>query len=153
MIFICIAALTAHALFGTTWSNHCDPGNARFNVLKSDPVVSFRAKAELFSIENDGADNSWLCTGPDLSVNHFGDPSALYPKLRAKFSQSGWSESEDTYNLHQGWSFYDKVSEGGVPYTDSARGFLLSGIVRKQGIWVEVHFSANGLHMGDMGFQ
>jgi hypothetical protein len=37
MIFIAVAALTAHALFGTMWSNHCDPGNERFNVLKSDP--------------------------------------------------------------------------------------------------------------------
>ena len=61
MIFIAVAALTAHALFGTMWSNHCDPGNERFNVLKSDAVVAFRASGELFAIENDGADNSWLC--------------------------------------------------------------------------------------------
>jgi hypothetical protein len=153
MIFICIAALTAHALFGTMWSNKCDPGNARFNVLKSDPVVSFRAKGELFSFENDGADNSWLCTGPDLSVSHFGDPAAIYPQLRAKFSQSGWTEEGGTIYVDPDWSFYNKDSEGGVPYTDSARGFLITAIVRKQGFWVEVHLSANGLHMGEMGFQ
>src|SRR5258708_32931559 len=92
MIFIAVAALTAHALFGTMWSNHCDPGNERFNVLKSDPVVAFRASGELFAIENDGADNSWLCTGPDVSVSHVGDPVALYPQRRAELSQRGCSE-------------------------------------------------------------
>ncbi|GAC1687535.1 MAG: hypothetical protein PVS2B1_08370 [Candidatus Dormibacteraceae bacterium] len=86
MIFICFAALTAHALFGTAWSNHCDPGNERLGVLESDPVVSFRARGELFSMESKSADNSWLCTGPDVSVNHYGDTAALYAELRAKFT-------------------------------------------------------------------
>lgn len=153
MIFIAVAALTAHALFGTMWSNHCDPGNERFNVLKSDPVVAFRASGELFSVENDGADNSWLCTGPDVSVSHVGDPAALYPQLRAKFSQSGWTELGGTYYQDPDWSFFEKSSEGGVPYTDSARGFLITASVRKQGVWVQVHLSAIGLHMGEMGFQ
>ncbi len=108
MIFIAVAALTAHALFGTMWSNHCDPGNERFNVLKSDPVVAFRASGELFAIENDGADNSWLCTGPDVSVSHVGDPGALYPQLRAKLSQSGWTELGGTYYEDPDWSFYEK---------------------------------------------
>jgi hypothetical protein len=68
MIFICVAALTAHALFGTMWSNHCNPGNERFNVLKSDPVISFRAKGELFSMESDGA-REWSAPGRNgLSV-------------------------------------------------------------------------------------
>jgi len=64
MVLIAVSALTAHALFGTMWSNHCDPGNERFNVLKSDAVVAFRASGELFAIENDGADNSWLMHRP-----------------------------------------------------------------------------------------
>src|SRR5260370_37131624 len=132
MIFIAVAALTAHALFGTMWSNHCDPGNERFNVLKSDPVVAFRASGELFAIENDGADNSWLCTGPDVSVSHVGDPGALYPRLRAKLSQSGWPELGGTDCEDPDWPFYRRSSEGGGPHTHSARGLLITATVCKQ---------------------
>jgi hypothetical protein len=153
MIFICVAALTAHALFGTMWSNHCDPGNERFNVLKSDPVVAFRARGELFSTESDGADNSWLCTGPDVAVSHFGDPSNLYPQLMAKFSQSGWSEIGGTYYVDPNWSVFLKDSGGGDPLTAAPRGFLITASVRRQWLSVDVHLSASGLHMGEMGFQ
>ena len=98
MIFICVAAFTAHALLGTSWSNRCDPGNERLNVLRSDPVVPFRASGELFSTQNVGADNSWLCTGPDVSVDHYCDPAALYTQLRAKFMQSGWTDDGTPYD-------------------------------------------------------
>src|SRR5260370_13241667 len=87
MIFVAVAALTAHALFGTMWSNHCDPGNERFNVLKSDPVVAFRASGALFAIENDGACYSWPCTGPASSASLVADPVPLYPTLSAQLSQ------------------------------------------------------------------
>jgi len=29
LILVWIAIFTAHNLFGTSWSNHCDPGNAQ----------------------------------------------------------------------------------------------------------------------------
>ncbi len=70
LIFIAVAALLAWHLFGTAWSNHCDPGNAQFNLLKSDPVVSSQFKDALFTWENDGPDNSWLCSDASLSVSH-----------------------------------------------------------------------------------
>src|ERR1700681_865417 len=58
---------------GAAWSNHCDPANAQFNLLKTNPIVSFHAQGDVFTFENDSADNSWLCTSPSLSVSHFGD--------------------------------------------------------------------------------
>jgi hypothetical protein len=66
LVLIWIAIFIAHNQFGASWSNHCDPGNARFNLLKADPVVSFHATAELFTWENAGPDNSWLCSAPTL---------------------------------------------------------------------------------------
>jgi hypothetical protein len=149
MIFICIAAFTAHALFGTAWSNRCDPGNERLDVLRSDPVVSFRASGELFSIQNIGADNSWLCTGTDVSVDHYGDPAALYTQLRAKFMQSGWTDDGTPYDPE--WTFYAKNSAGGNPRQE-IRGFRISGLVRRHWFSVEVHLSATSAHMGEMGF-
>lgn len=153
MILIAVVALTAHALFGTMWSNRCDPGNERFNVLKSDPVVAFRAQGELFSMENDGADNSWLCTGPDVSVTHFGDPATIYTQLKAQFVKSGWSGLGDNSSMDPDWSVYYKDSGGGVPFTEPTRGFLINASVRKQWLSVQVHLSAIGVHMGEMGFQ
>jgi hypothetical protein len=153
MVFIAIAAITAHDLFGTTWSNHCDPGNARFNILKTDPVVSFRARGELFAYESDGADNSWLCSGPSLSVTHFGDPAMMYAQLRAKFVQSGWSGLGDTNAVDPDWSIYYKDTGGAVPFTEPTRGFLIRASVRKQWVGAAVRLSASGLHDGEMGFQ
>ena len=44
----------------------CDPGNSQFNLLKSDHAVSFRPGGELFTWENAGPDDSWLCSNPTL---------------------------------------------------------------------------------------
>jgi hypothetical protein len=152
MIFICFAALTAQALFGTSWSNHCDPGNERLNVLKSDPVVSFHARGELFSTETDSADNSWLCTGPDVRVSHYGDLAALYTQLRAKFIQSGWTDEGVPNQIDPEWSFFVKDSAGVDPLHE-IRGYRISGLIRRHWFSVEVHLSAIGAHMGEMGFQ
>ncbi|GAC1676032.1 MAG: hypothetical protein PVS3B2_18410 [Candidatus Dormibacteraceae bacterium] len=152
MIFICFAALTAHALFGTAWSNHCDPGNERLGVLESDPVVSFRARGELFSMESKSADNSWLCTGPDVSVNHYGDTAALYAELRAKFTQSGWTDEGNPGQVDPEWSFFVKDSAGVDPLHE-IKGYRISGMVRKHWFSVEVRVSSIGAHMGEMGFQ
>ena len=92
MTLIAVVSLTAHALFGTMWSNHCDPGNARFNLLKYDPVVATHPKSALVTWENDGPDNSWLCTSPSLSVSYIGNTSALYDEVSVGMVQSGWMQ-------------------------------------------------------------
>ncbi len=143
LILIWIAIFTAHNLFGTAWSNHCDPGNAQFNLLKSDPVASFHAEGELFTWENDGPDNSWLCSAPTLSLSYIGDPSPLYPKIRADMSDSGWTELGGVLYMDPDNSVYQKDVAGGV---------RLTAIVRKQLAWAEVDLKAPGLHPGENSF-
>ena len=143
MILIAAAAVTAHSLFGAAWSNHCDPGNAQFNLLKSDPVVSFHAKGELFTWENDGPDNSWLCSNPTLSMSHVGDPSALYPEIQTDLIDSGWTELAPPSLPNQDFDVYQKDTAGAV---------RLTAVVRKQTVWVEVDLDAPGLHPGEDGF-
>ena len=141
MILIAVVALLAFHLFGTAWSNHCDPGNAQFNLLKSDPVVSSRFKGELFVWENDGPDNSWLCSNPTLSVSHVGDASALFPEVQADMVDSHWTELTPTPN--ENFAVYQKDTAGGV---------RLTAVVRSQPFWVEVDLDAPGLHPGESGF-
>src|SRR5216683_5868955 len=98
LILVWIIIFTAHNLFGTSWSNHCDPGNAQFNLLKSDPIVSFHAQGELFTWENDGPDNSWLCSDASLSLSYVGDPSTLYSEIKANMAPAvGLSSGEFTF--------------------------------------------------------
>lgn len=141
MILIAVVALLALHLFGTAWSNHCDPGNAQFNLLKSDPVVSSRFKGELFVWENDGPDNLWLCSNPTLSVSHVGDASALFPEVRADMVDSHWTELAPSPN--ENFAVYQKDTAGGV---------RLTAVVRSQPFWVEVDLDAPGLHPGENGF-
>jgi hypothetical protein len=141
LILLAVAALGAQHFFDTAWSNHCDPGNAQFNLLKSDPVVSSRFKGELFTWENDGPDNSWLCSNPTLSVSHVGDASALFPEVQADMTDSHWTELAPMPN--EDFAVYQKDTAGGV---------RLSAVVRKQPVWVEVDLDAPGLHPGENGF-
>lgn len=143
MTLLAISALLGHQLFGTAWSNHCDPGNAQFSLIKSDPIVSFHAKDDVFTLENDSADNSWLCTNPSLSVSHFGDTAALYEQLRAGLSDSGWTELAPEFLPNQDFDVYQKDVAGGV---------RLDADVRKELFWVEVDLDAPGLHPGEGGF-
>ena len=143
MTLLAVSALLAHQLFGTAWSNHCDPGNAQFNLLKTDPIVSFHAKDDVFTFESDSADNSWLCTSPSLSVSHFGDQAALYEELRAGLTDSGWTELTPPFLPNQDFDVYQKDVAGGV---------RLDADVRKQLFWVEVDLNAPGLHLGERGF-
>jgi hypothetical protein len=140
---IAITALVGHQLFGTAWSNHCDPGNAQFNLLKSDPILSFHPRSDLFTLENDSADNSWLCSSPSLSVSHFGDKAAIYAELRAGLSDSGWTELTSPFLPNQDFDVYQKDVAGGV---------RLDAEVRQQLFWVEVDLNAPGLHPGERGF-
>ena len=143
MTLVAVVSLTAYHLFGTAWSNHCDPGNAQFNLLKSDPIVSSHDKGELFVWENDGPDNSWLCSGPSLSVSHVGDPSALFPEVQADLTSSAWTELTPEFLPNQDFDVYQKDTPGGM---------RLTAAVRKQAFWVEVDLDAPGLHPGENGF-
>jgi hypothetical protein len=143
LILVWIVIFTAHNLLGTSWSNHCDPDNAQFNLLKSDPIVSFHAPGELFTWENDGPDNSWLCSDASLSLSYVGDPSALYPEIKANVSSSGWTELGGAYVSDADFAVFQKDVTGGV---------RLNAIVRKQLLWAEVDLNAPGLHPGENGF-
>jgi hypothetical protein len=114
LVLIWIAIFIAHNLFGTSWSNRCDPGNAQFNLLKSDPVASFHAQGELFTWENDGPDNSWLCSDASLSLSYVGDPSALYPEIKANMAASGWTELGGVYVSDADSAVFQKDVAGGV---------------------------------------
>lgn len=144
MTLIAVVSLTAQHFFGTAWSNRCDPGNAQFNLLKSDPVVSFHAPGELFTWENDSADNSWLCTNASLSVSHVGDTSALYPEVWSNLAASGWTEDGPTFLPNQDFDSF---------YKDAPGGGRLTALVRKEAFWVEVDLDAPALHLGESGFQ
>jgi len=142
MIFIAVVALLAWHLFGTAWSNHCDPGNKQFDLLRSDPVVSSHFSGELFVWENDGPDNSWLCSNPTLSISHVGDASALFPEVKADMVDGHWTELTPTPN--ESFAVYQK---------DTPQGVRLTAVVRSQPFWVEVDLDAPGLHPGENGFQ
>jgi hypothetical protein len=144
MTSIAVVSLTAQHLFGTMWSNHCDPGNERFNLLKYDPVVAaMHPPSALITWENDGPDNSWMCSGPSLSVSYIGNTSALYDEVRAGIVQSGWSQyGTDIPGMD--FAAYEKDLGGGV---------VLSALVNKDLFWVEIDLDVPGLHLGESGFQ
>jgi hypothetical protein len=143
LIVIWIAIFIGHNLFGTSWSNKCDPGNAQFNLLKSDPVVSFHAPGELFTWENDGPDNSWLCSDASLSLSYVGDASTLYPEIKSNMAASGWTELGGVYFSDADFAGFQKDVAGGV---------RLNAIIRKEPVWAEVDMNAPGLHPGENGF-
>ena len=141
LILIWIVIFTAHNLFGTSWSNKCDPGNAQFNLLKSDPVTSFHAPGELFTWENDGPDNSWLCSDASLSVSHVGpDQNAMFDATKGELTRNGWSELGSLPN--EDFAVLQKVKDG----------VTVTAILRKQFFWVEVDMNVPGLHPGEFGF-
>ena len=143
MTLMAVGSLTAQHLFGTMWSNHCDPGNARFNLLKSDPVVAMNPQSAHITWENDGPDNSWLCSGPSLSVSYIGNTSALYDEASAGMVQSGWIQfGSDIPGMD--FRAYEKDLGGGV---------VLSALVNKDLFWVQIDLEVPGLHMGESGFQ
>ncbi len=141
VIFIAVAALTTQHFFRTAWSNHCDPGNAQFNLLESDPVVSSRFQGDLFVWQNDGPDNGWFCSNPSLSISHVGDASTLFPEVKADMVEGHWTELAPVPN--ENVAVYQK---------DTPQGVRLSAVVRSQPFWVEVDLDAPGLHPGENGF-
>src|SRR5256885_16521225 len=130
MFGLAIAGLLFFHLFGATWSNRCDPGNGQFLLMKHDGVVDFKPGGQLFTWENDDADNLWLCSNANLSVSHVGpNVKAIYAATRQDMTANGWSEIGTLPN--EDFAVYEKVS-GGVK---------LSAIVQKRGVWGEVCMS------------
>ena len=112
--------------------------------MKTDPIVSFHAKSDVFTLENDGADNSWLCTNPTLSVSHVRDTAALYSRVEGGPERQRLDRTHPTPFLpNQDFDVYQKDVAGGV---------RLDADVRKQPFWVEVDLDAPGLHPGERGF-
>ena len=136
-----LALFVVHDIFGTTWSNKCDPGNQQFFLMKNDPIVSFHAPGRLFTWENDGPDNSWLCSDASLSVSHVGpNVNAMFDATRGDMTRNGWSELAPSPD-----------SDFAV-YQKDVSGVRIDAIVTKQPFWVEVDMNVPGLHPGEFGF-
>jgi len=137
-----LALILLHQAVATWWSNKCDPGNAQFFLMKNDPVTSFRPNGQVFAWENDGPDNSWLCSDASLSVSHVGpDVNAMWDATRANMTDNGWVGGEI---LPEDPNF--------AVYEKDVGGVRLNAVVRKQALWVEVDMNAPGLHPGEYGF-
>jgi hypothetical protein len=106
-------------------------------------VSRLGALGALFTWENDGPDNSWLCSDASLSLSYIGDPSALYPEIKANVGASGWTELGGAYVSDADFAVFQKDVAGGV---------RLNAIVCKQPLWAEVDLNAPGLHPGENGF-
>src|SRR3989441_6592384 len=107
-----IALILLHQLVATTWSNKCDPGNTQFYLMKSDEAANFHPQGELFMWENDGPDNSWLCSDASLSVSHFGpNVNAMWEATRADMTRNGWTGGE-IFLQDQDFAIYEKVKDG-----------------------------------------
>jgi hypothetical protein len=137
--FIVVFGFLFSSVFPLMWSNHCDPDNALFKRLKSDPMVSFHAPGEWFTIETIRPDNSFVCTAPSITESHYGDPELLYPELRTNLLQNGWTQDPTGYA-----SVYQKNAGGGIVMTARLRKFFST---------VDVKISIPGLHAGESGFQ
>lgn len=136
-----IALILLHQAFATYWSNKCDPDNVQFFLMKNDPVTSFRPPDVVFTWENDGPDNSWLCSDASLSVSHVGpNVNAMFDATKGEMTRYGWSELAPQPD--EDFAVYEKVKQG----------VTVTAIVRKQFFWVEVDMNVPGLHPGEFGF-
>jgi hypothetical protein len=143
MVLIAVTTLLLHTVFATSWSNHCDPGNVRFNLMQNDPISNFQASGLVVRWENPGPDNSWLCTGATLSYSYVGgNGDTVLAEANSAMQAAGWKETKLTYVPSDGWSFWDKTSDG-VPIT---------GLVHKDLAWVEIDLQVDALHLGDSGW-
>jgi hypothetical protein len=138
---IAVAGLLFFHFFAATWSNRCDPGNARYALLKSDGVVDFQPEGRLFTWVNPGPDNLWLCSNAGLSVSHIGpNIRDLYAQTREDMTRNGWAEIAPGTSAD--FSVFQKVKDG----------LKLTAVVRKEIFWVEVDLDAPGLRAGESGF-
>ena len=138
---IAVVCLLFLHFFAASWSNRCDPGNARFALLNGDGVVDFKPDGQLFTWVNPGPDNLWLCSNANLSISHFGaNIKDLYDATRDDMTRNGWTEIAP--GTSPDFSAYQKVKDG----------VKLSAVVQKQFFWVEIDLSAPGVRAGEMGF-
>ena len=138
-MLIAIVGLLFRHFFATAWSNKCDPNNGQFNLMKNDAIVGYVPNDQVFTWENDGPDNSWLCANSNLSVSHVGpNIRSIYDETRASMTANGWVDEGGTGDF----VVYEKVVDG----------VKLDATVSKQPFWVEVDLSAPGLHPGEYGF-
>lgn len=132
--------------FSTTWSNRCDPGNADFNLLKNDPVTTFRAPGEWFRSETDEPDNLWMCVNPRLRITHYGtDQEKLFTQLEDNLLANGWQWYPATEIIVRGMS--------GETLAKNSNGLQLSAnLFREWMSSVDVVLEAPPLHLGEPGF-
>ncbi len=105
-------------------------------------LVSFHPQGQLFTWENDGPDNSWLCSDASLSVSHVGpNVNAMFEATRADMTANGWVGGE-IFLKDQDFAVYEKVKDN----------MNLTAIVNKGPFGVEVDMNAPGLHLGEYGF-
>jgi hypothetical protein len=143
MFVIAVSSLLFHAAFATTWSNHCDPGNTRYFLMQNDPISDFHASGLVARWANPGPDNSWLCTGATLSYSYIGgNGDSVVAEVNAAMQAAGWQGSTLTTIPSDGWSFWDKTTDG----------VHLTGLVHKDLAWVELDMQADPLHLGDSGW-
>ena len=136
-----LGLILLHQAVATDWSNKCDPGNQQFYLMKNDPMASYSPNGRLFTWENDGPDNSWLCSDASLSFSYVGpDTNAMFDATRSEMSRNGWTELAPLPN------------EDFAVYQKDVGEVRLDAIVRKQIFWVEVDMNAPGLHPGEFGF-
>lgn len=111
-------------------------------MLKSQGVMTFRPSGTLLTWENDGPDNSWICSEASLSISYIGAQlKSMFDATRAEMSSDGWTGGE-IFLKDQNFASYEK-EVGGV---------RLEAVVRKQALWIEVDMNAPGLHLGEPGF-
>jgi hypothetical protein len=138
-------SLAFFQVFGTAWSNRCDPGNANFYLLKNDPAVSFRAPGELWTSESDGPDNSWMCVNPRLTITHYRpNQDKLFAEIEDNLLASGWK-----------LAFAEYVTRGqsGEEFEKTAGGLrLTTHLFREWMSSVDVVLEAPPLHLGESGF-
>ena len=144
MFTTAILSLAFFHLFGTSWSNRCDPGNANLNLLKGDPVVKFSAPGELWKSESDTPDNSWMCVNARVTITHYGPQDKLFAELEDNLLANGWQTFPPDLPL---------LRESGEEFEKNVNGLRLTAMVFKE--WmssVNVVLDAPPLHLGESGF-
>src|ERR1700737_1565200 len=146
MFATAILSLPFFQLFGTSWSNRCDPGNAHFYLLKNDPVASYRAPADYWTSQSAQPDNGWLCVNPRLTITHYGtNQEKLFTQLEDNLLANGWNWYPETEIIVRGQS-----GEELAKTVDGLR--LTANLFREWMSSVDVVLEAPPMHLGESGF-
>lgn len=147
MTMLAVVGLSVRQATATAYSNRCDPGNARYNLLANDPVVSAPLRGVIVEWQNRNPDNSWMCVNATLSLNYVGtNPDDLYAQGAAALESSGWTTYSSTLP-DDGWKLYMK------PAPDGSTGPNLHAMLRKQAAGIQIDMDEpGGSLLGQMGF-